>query len=313
MTLRTKTLLTALGFLFFESLHASVPKDLEYPNGKLDADELARQVYFVNHFYAFSELTIDFHPKGIAIIVNIAPGTRPRSRTIERHLNNSYQDGVIKSKEIAIVRDGKDKSTGMLIVEYEDPMRPHDHYIWLPQLRKVKRFSQPAYAESWAGTHFTYGDLTLRKPEHESHEIIGVAKFNQCLGSLGSQNIDTALAARLPSPSCMARDRDVYQLKSHQKESPWWYDYRISYVDKITFADYRTEYFKDGKKIKVIDRDWRSLNLQDPRAQYWAYTYVKDLRNQHESEIIVPKSALKYNREKSAGFWTQQTLRQLAR
>ncbi len=305
--------LMILGDVLASHVYAGVPRNLEYPTSIPNADEVARQVYFVNHFYAFSRFSIDRHPKGLAIIVNAAPGKRPRKLLIERHINNAIHDGIVKSREIAIVREGKDRSTGMLIVEYEDDNRPHDHYVWLPTLRKVKRFSQPAYAESWAGTHFTYGDLTLRKPEHETHKILGVTQFNACLQALRVPTPDVELARVLPEPSCQAKDRDVYLLKSSRRESGWWYDYRISYVDTLTYADYRTEFFKDGRKIKVIDRDWRTMGMEDPRVQYWSYAYVKDLRDQHESEIIVPRGTLKYDHDKDPGFWSLKTLRQLNR
>jgi len=313
MYFRVKYFLAVLGIGLVSSIQAGVPKNLKYIVGTPKADEIAEQVYFVNHFYAFSKLSVAQHPRGIAVVVNASPGKKPRKQVIERHMNNAFNDGVIKSKEIAIVRGGKNKSTGMLIVEYEDNAKSHDHFVWLPQLRKIKRFTQPADADSWAGTHFTYGDLTLRKPEHESHEVLGSTKFNGCLNYLNIETPDNEIASILPGPSCIANSKDVYRLKSTTKHKDWWYDYRISYVDRKTFADYRTEYFKDGNLIKVIDRDWRSMDMDDPRAQYWAYSYVKDLRDQHESEIIVPRAALKHNHDKDPEFWSLKTLRQLNR
>jgi hypothetical protein len=59
-------------------------------------------------------------------------------------------------------------------------------------------------------------------------------------------------------------------LKSTTKFENWWYDYRISYVDTKTFVDYRTEYFRDGQKIKVIDRDWVSMKWMIRGANFGA-------------------------------------------
>ena len=293
---------------------AGVPRDLAYSATTSDPNEIARQVYYVNHFYAFSDFSVEKHPKGTAIVINVAPDKPNRVMLIERHINNTFKDGIVKSKEIAIIRDGDNKSTGMLIIDYEDDARQHDHFVWLPELRKVRRFSQPAYAEAWAGTHFTYGDLTLRKPEYETHALLGVERFNQCLGSLSPDKIkNKSVTKQLPAAACEAKGKQVYRLKSATKFTDWWYDYRISLVDTKTYADYQTEYYKDGKLIKTIDRDWRSMGMKDPRAQYWTYWYTRDLRDEHESEIIVPRMAMKYNHDKDDGFWSLKTLRQLNR
>ncbi|MCW8966181.1 MAG: outer membrane lipoprotein-sorting protein [Candidatus Pacearchaeota archaeon] len=313
--MKIASILILLGTMFgyFLNAHAGVSKSLKYSDSPRNADEIARQVYFVNHFYAFSTFSVAQHPKGVAILINTAPDSPDRVLQIERHVNNTFNDGIVKSKEIAIIRDGKDKSTGMLIVDYEDN-RPHDHFVWLPQLRKIKRFSQPANEESWAGSHFTYGDMTLRKPEDEVHRIIGASVFNQCLDSLPayrSKNSD--ISAYLPAGSCAPKGKAVYQLESTNKNPDWWYDYRVSLVDTTSYADYRTEYYKDGKLIKIIDRDWRSMGMKDPRAQYWNYWYTRDLRNSHESEIIVPRVAMKYNHDHDNTFWSLKTLRQLRR
>ena len=85
---------------------------------------------------------------------------------VERHINNSYDDGVVKSKELAIFREGKLKATGMLIIDYEDDTRSHDH------LSGCRSYAQALCAACLSGrlggTVFTYGDLTLRKPSHET-------------------------------------------------------------------------------------------------------------------------------------------------
>jgi hypothetical protein len=88
-------------------------------------------------------------------------------------------------------------------------------------------------------------------------------------------------------------------------------------VDVNTFADYRTEYFKGGKPVKVIDRDWVSMGLDDPRAQYWNYWYAKDLVTGHETMVSTHASLVDWNREEAPSsptgdFWSTDTLRVLA-
>lgn len=291
-----------------------VSRDLPYPVTTPDAEEIARQVYFVNHFYPFAAFSLEQHPRGMAVIVNKDAKGSFNTLVVERHINNSYDDGVVKSKELAIFREGKLKATGMLIIDYEDDTRSHDHFVWLPELRKVRRFAQPAYRDAWGGTVFTYGDLTLRKPSHETHELLGTETFGRCLEALTvPQEVISKWGSESPGPVCDFKDKQGYVLKSTTRFDNWWYDYRISFVDTRTFADYRTEYYKDGKLIKFIDRDWRTLGMDDPRAQYWASWYGKNLRTGNQSMIIVPRSALAYSANRGPDFWSEQTLRKLHR
>ncbi|MCU7916249.1 MAG: hypothetical protein KZQ65_10240, partial [Candidatus Thiodiazotropha sp. (ex Gloverina cf. vestifex)] len=105
-------------------------------------------------------------------------------------------------------------------------------------------------------------------------------------------------------------------LKSTTKFKNWWYDYRISYVDTKSFADYRTLYFKNGELIKIIDRDWGLVNTEeegDPRALFWKYWYGLDLRTGHESLAVIPKKVVEYNSNRRNSFWTEKTLRKIKR
>lgn len=93
------------------------------------------------------------------------------------------------------------------------------------------------------------------------------------------------------------------------------YDYRISYVDVKTFADYRTEYFKGSKQVKVIDRDWASAGKRDPRALHWSYWYGKNLKTGHETWAVVPRSVNRGDGQviKPDDFWSEKSLRKIKR
>ncbi len=297
---------------------AGVPKDLPYPAAgkQLTADEIADQVYFVNHFYALKNYSIDkVGRKTITVIVNKAKGSKPTTNTVERHLNNAYDDGTTQAKDLAIFHSGKLKGTGMLIVDFVDDAKSQSYAIWLPALRKIRRFAQPAHDDAWGGTDFTFGDVTLRKPMHETHEVLGTQVFDDCLGyvEIPEKQLGRWTKNLKQEASCAPKGRNVYRLKSTTKFKNRWYDYRISYIDIETFADYRTEYFKDGKMIKVIDRDWGSLGLDDPRALFWRYWYGKNLDTEHETWAVIPEEVVKFNRDLDSKLWSESTLRKIKR
>ncbi len=297
-------------------LAAGVTKDLPYPSGDITADQLADQVYFVNHFYVFNNYAITKKGKDITVLVSKSKGKKPTTNTLERYLNNNYSDGVVKAKDLAIFRSGKLKGTGMLITDFTDAAKSQSYSIWLPALRKIRRFAEPAHDDAWGGTDFTFGDVTLRKPSHETHELLGKDTFKGCLGAMEiPDDQQSRYTKNLPKEGSCAHDgKEVYKLKSTTKYENWWYDYRVSYVDSKTFADYRTEYFKGDNMIKVIDRDWaKAEGSDDPRAVAWSYWYGKTLATEHETWAVIPQNVVVTNGDFDDDLWTEKTLRKIKR
>ncbi|MBV2106633.1 MAG: outer membrane lipoprotein-sorting protein [Candidatus Thiodiazotropha sp. (ex Ctena orbiculata)] len=312
------------GLVVSSSAIAGVPKDLPLPSGTPDANAIADQVYFVNHFYSLKNYGITNAnkdpkrsnraiPGKITVIVNKSAGQKPTTITVERYLNNEYSDGSTNAQDIAIFRSGKLKGTGMLITDYVDDSKSQSYSIWLPALRKIRRFAEPAHDDAWGGTDFTFGDVVLRKPKDETHELLGTETFNDCLGAIGQAESKNKYLPKPPSAACDHKGKEVYKLKSTTKRENWWYDHRVSYVDTKTFADYRTEFFKGDEKVKVIDRDWRSFDLDDPRAQFWGYWYGKTFATGHETWAVIPQEIVQYNQDWASDFWSEKTLRKIKR
>lgn len=295
---------------------AGVPKDLAYPSGgNLSADQIMDQVYFVNHFYGYENYGITKKGRNITVLVAKAEGSKPTTNTLERYLDNSSNDGVVKAQDLAIFRSGKLKGTGMLITDYVDDAKSQSYMIWLPALRKIRRFGQPAHDDSWGGTDFTFGDVALRKPHHETHELVGTESFNDCLGFIEiPADQQSRYTKNLPKEgACDHKGKEVYKVKSTTRFENWWYDNRVSYIDTKTFADYRTEYFKGGNQVKVIDRNWVSKGEGDPRNQVWGYWYGKTLATGHQTWAVIPDKVNKINAKYKKGWWSEKTLRKIKR
>jgi len=295
---------------------AEVTRDLAYPAGSPSAEDVARQVFFVNHFYPVDNLFIQRKGKThVTVLASRAEGGNSNINTLRRFLNNDYDDGFIRSKDMALFHSGKLSGTGMLITDYEDEAKSQSYAIWLPALKKIRRFAEPPHDDSWGGTDFTFGDVYLREPKHETHELLGTAAFDDCLGAmeLSESERKNKYLKQVHMPQCEHKGKTVYKLKSTTIFKHWWYDYRISYVDTRTFADYRTEYFKGGKKIKIIDRDWTSMGLKDPRGSYWRYWYGKNLVTGHETMVSIPENFVSWNREEDPALWTEETLKHMRR
>ena len=309
--MKRKSLLIALSLCNTAAM-ANIGKDLGYPSATPNAEDIAKQTYYVNHFYAFKNYGIGKKGSPEAIILSKAPDGKVSANTVRRYLNNDYAAGnKINARDISIFGYGKLKGTGILITDYSDPAKSQSYEIWMPKLRKVRRFAQPAHEDAWGGTLFTFGDVILRKPQHETHELLGSATFEGCLGRLEGAKLDKL--DNPPAASCAPDGRSVYKLKSSTKFENWWYDYRVSYIDSDSFADYRTDYFKNGEHIKRIDRDWVKMGEADKRAQSWRYWYGKDMTTGKEAWVVIPEETVEYNTDRPSKFWTQSTLRKIKR
>jgi len=296
---------------------ADVTRALAIPSGTPSADEIIDQVFFVNHFYAFDNYGIGKKGKKITVLINKSAGKKPTTITLERYLNNNYADDPsIKARDLAIFRSGKLRGTGMLITDFDEAGKNQSYAIWIPALRKIRRFAEPAHDDAWGGTDFTFGDVSLRKPHNETHELMGTENFKGCLGAVAlKDNEKNKYTRKLPEAACQHDGKSVYKVKSTTKFDNWWYDERISYVDAKTFADYRTDYYKDGKHIKVIDRNWVPAdNASDPRQVVWGYWYGKTLATDHETWAVIPKEVTITNdTKKKQSLWTEKTLRKIRR
>ena len=200
----------------------------------------------------------------------------------------------------------------MLITDFVDQNKSQSYEIFIPSIRKVRRFAEPARDDAWGGSDFTFGDVTLRKPKHESHELLGKAKFAGCLNVMKDVKRNKYTQNAKIEADCSTDGKEVYKLKSTANDANWWYDNRVSYIDAKTFADYRTEYFKGGKHIKTIDRFWVSANLDDPRASYWGYWYGKTNTTGHETMAFIPSTITKVNHKyKAKNLWSTRTLKKM--
>ena len=291
---------------------AKVSKDLAYPSGSVTADELAAQNYFVNHFYGFKNYAITKDGKDVTALILRAKGSNPLTLTLERYLNNEPTAAGVNAQDLAIFRSGKLKGTGMLITDFSDANKSQSYEIFIPSIRKVRRFAEPARDDAWGGSDFTFGDVTLRKPGHETHELLGKAAFAGCLGVMKDVKRNKYTQKADIKADCSVDGKEVYKLKSTANDANWWYDNRVSYIDAKTFADYRTEYFKGGNHVKTIDRSWVSAGLSDPRSSYWGYWYGTTLATGHETMAFIPSNVTKVNHKyKKKNLWSTSTLKKM--
>lgn len=296
---------------------------LAYPEGDdLTADEIALQTFAATRGGLLDNAISVKSGKDIAMLVNRAPlesrlkdkRRKPSINTFETWINSRPDDPAIDSRQMAIFRSGKVRGTGVLFTSYTDTAHAPDITLWFPALRKLRRLNEPAHEDTWGGSNLTYGELVLRKPEHEVHELAGEAVLNDCLPVMVLKPEELTRRTRnLPGPQCGHKGKPVYLLKSTTKFPKWWYDYHISEIDKKTFALYRTVYYKDGKKVKTVVIDWQSLDQPDPRIAYPRFIYALSHERGQDSMVYIPRSTIQLNTDIPDSFWSAETLKKQGR
>ena len=293
---------------------------LSYPEDPLTAQQIAQQVHLVVHSGLLRNALSKRNKDDVALIINRSPlekrksGNRPSISRFETYLNNNHTSPSIASVHMAILTSGKSKGTGLLLTRYRDPDRSSNMLMWLPTLRKIRRFNEPDPNDYWFGTTLTYGELMLRNPEDESHELLGEGLFEDCLAVMQLESSEMSRhTEHLPGPQCGHKGKPVYRLKSTSKLNGWWYDYHISEIDKRSFALYRTVYFKDDIKVKTVTMDWVSLDQADPRITYPRFVYAVLHENGRDSMVYIPRSTVQLNTDLPDRFWSELTLKKKGR
>jgi hypothetical protein len=298
---------------------AHAQKELPVPDGPLTGMQIAEMVYEISHGALVKNAVSKRNKNEIALVVNRAPlekrkpGRRPVMNTFETYINSSPEDPLLDTMQMALIKSGKVKGTGILYISYKDKSKSGSLTFWLPALRKIRRMNEPAHEDNWIGSNLTYGELVLRRPEHEVHELLGEATFEDCLLAMKLEEWEiNRYTKSLPGPQCGHKGKTVYRLKSTTKFKNWWYDHRISEIDKETFSVYRTVYFKDGQQIKTVVIDWQSLDQPDPRIKYPRYIYAlteSSDQNGMDSMVYVPRSTISLNIDIPDSFWSEKTLK----
>ena len=282
-------------------------------DSELTAEAIARQVDHVNRFGAVRNVNYGDRKRRVVVLDRSAAG-RLMVNTLERWRRNDYPEGAVAARDLVIFRSGKLRGTGILVTDFADPNKDRVYAMWLPSLRKVRRFTEPDPADNWGNSNFTYGDIYTRRPQDEAHELLGRDTFDQCLGVLQLQDDQRDRHTQwMPEADCSMQGRQVYRLRSRPYRSDLEYDGRIVWVDAETLVDYRSTYYREGQVLKVIDKSWRSMGLEDPRAQYWVYWYARTPGTGQEGMAFVRPDAVRWNSDLDSDLWTERTLRRIRR
>jgi hypothetical protein len=275
--------------------------------------EIALQVEHVNRFRSLRNVSYGTDARPL-VVVDRPRGEDPRVNTLQRFRNNDYNDGVTAARDLVIFRGGKARGTAILVTDPADTRQGSSYILWLPSIRKIRRIAEPHPADNWSGSNLTYGDIYLRRARDEGHRLLGIEPFPACLGTMEVPAEQRGRHVRqLPPRRCDLQGRPVYKLESRPLNLDAGYDRRLVWVDAEGFADYRSEFYREGRLFKTIDKDWRAMGLDDPLAQYWVHWYAVTHSDGHEGMAFIDPAAISWNDDLDPRLWSEARLRRIRR
>ncbi len=146
-------------------------------------------------------------------------------------------------------------------------------YLFLPDLGRSRRIVSSQKKRRFVNTDYTYEDMERRKPDQDTHRILGEEKV---------------------------MGRDCYKLESVPKDGKSQYGKRISWVDKESYLILKTDFYdKKGRLVKQfrVDKIGKVGNI-------WTIfdSTMCDLKRDHKTKMVLED--VKYNQGLSDEVFT---------
>jgi len=214
-------------------------------------------------------------------MILIDKNNKKRVRDLKTFTKDKGED---KLKLMFFLTPADVKNTAFLTYDYEDSSKDDDQWLFLPELKKVKRIASSDKSSSFMGSDFTYSDMTSRNVDDYTYKIIKESK-------VGSDKV--WLMEVLP--------------KSEKTVEETGYTKSVVFVRQDNFVIVRAiNYIKAGKKtkymqvkgLKQIDGIWTATEMQ--------MVTKKGKKVLHKT--IFKFSDIKYNQDLDETLFTTRTL-----
>ncbi|MBI5343800.1 MAG: outer membrane lipoprotein-sorting protein [Deltaproteobacteria bacterium] len=173
---------------------------------------------------------------------------------------------------------------GMAFMVYKYPKRDDDRWLFLPALNMVRRVAAEDKRSSFAGSDFTYEDVSGRDIEDDAHEFIKIeeAADGPCAG------------------------KECYKVKSTPRARDAGYGYRLSWIDAKSLLPLKEEYYdKTGEPYRVFT----AVEIKEVKGFPTVIKRrMKNLQTGHRTEVEFSK--VDYNAGIEDSLFSERFLRQ---
>ena len=219
------------------------------------------------------------------------PGEDMRSRVTMRLVS---RDGKERLRELTMtrrdLRDGGEQRyfmyfhwppdvRDMTFLVWKYPGKDDDRWLYIPALKLVRRIAASDKRSSFAGSDFSYEDVSGREPEEDTHKLIREEK---------------------------AGARDAYVVESAPKD-PGSVDFgrKLSWLDKATGLPLKEEYYdRRGELARLFTAE----ELKEIQG-FWTVTkrLMKNVQTGHSTEAVL--SDVRYNLKLAPDLLSERALR----
>lgn len=167
---------------------------------------------------------------------------------------------------------------GMVFMVWKNVKKDDDRWLYIPAIDLVKRVAAKDKRSSFAGSHFTYEDVSGRMTTDDTHEFLRKEKLG---------------------------DRDTFVVKNTPKDAGIVdFSYYLSWIDMETNLPMKGEYFnKAGKSYRVI-------TIEETKDIQGTPTVVKAMVEETgRGRTVVEFKDVKYNVGLNKNTFTERSLR----
>lgn len=219
------------------------------------------------------------------------PGEDMRARVTMRLVS---RDGKERLRELTMTRrdlkDGGEQRyfiyfhrppdvRDMTFLVWKYPGKDDDRWLYVPAIKLVRRIAASDKRSSFAGSDFSYEDISGREPEEDSHKLLRDEK---------------------------AGERSAYVVESVPKD-PGSVDFgrKLSWIDKATGLPLKEEYYDRRGELARVFTAGELREIQG----FWTVVkrVMKNVQSGHWSEAVL--ADVRYNQKLSPDLFSERALR----
>ncbi len=199
---------------------------------------------------------------------------RVRELTMSRR---DLQDGGEQRYFIYFHRPPDVRDMTFLVWKY--PGKDDDRWLYVPALKLVRRIAASDKRSSFAGSDFSYEDVSGREPEEDTHKLLREEKVGERAASV--------VESVPKDPASVDFSR------------------KVSWIDKATWLPLKEEYYDRRGELA---RAFTAEELKEIQG-FWTVTkrVMKNVQTGHWSESVMAE--VRYNQKLSPDLFSERALR----
>lgn len=245
-----------------------------------NAHEIARKMLELNvPEYSYATLFLDV----------IEPDGKVEHRVLKEYGGG---DNGLKNAAFAFMAPASVKDIRLL--QAEKTNKEDDKWVYMPSLRTTRRLGAGERSKSFVGTELTYNDMSTRKIDDDTHEMI--SENESVTISSSSYGTTTYSAWKIKETPVKAKAREVE------------YSYRHLWIDKETYLPVKIQTFdRKGTLLKTvtIEKIEKTYGIKGLYLLRKAVNFVNEVTGR-KTHVTVDK--YKFDEKIPPSYFTQQWL-----